>query len=111
MPAILIFLLFATQITSSGNDKHLAPAEARKDSYEISSKAIEVVKPLDGRSLASDPEFVRRLREVLENPNFDDADKADAFFLMRMKFDWAFLGAVMIPPGYSYDQFSGFMSR
>jgi hypothetical protein len=107
MPAILFFLLFATQVTSSGNDKHLAPEEARKSSFEISPKAIEAIQPLDGRSLASDPEFVRRLREVLENPNFDDADKADAFFLMRMKFDWVFLGAVMIPPGYSYDRIFG----
>jgi hypothetical protein len=31
----------------------------------------------------------------------------DAFFLMRKKFDWAFLGTVMIPPGYSYDRIIG----
>jgi hypothetical protein len=81
-----------------------APPEARKASYLISSKAHAAIDPLDARTLAEDEAFVKTLRGVLKNPGFTDADKADAFFLMRKKFDWAFIGAASIPPGFTYDR-------
>jgi hypothetical protein len=103
----LLLMVLASQVANAGNDKHLAPPEARKTTYVISSKASEDIGPLDARKLADDKEFTRTLTEVLNNPNFSDADKADAFFLMRRKFDWAFIGSVSIPPGYTYDRVFG----
>jgi hypothetical protein len=84
-----------------------APAEARNPTYLISDKARAAIGPLDGRTLANDEEFVKTLKGVLTNPGLADADKADAFFLMRMKFDWAFIGAASIPPGFTYDRVFG----
>ena len=81
-----------------------APADAKRATYQISDKAHAVIDPLDARTLAGDEAFIRTLREVLKNPELTDADKADAFFLMRMKFDWGFIGATSVPPGFTYDR-------
>lgn len=107
MTLVVLLIVLASQVSSVKNDGNLAPPEARKTTYSISSKASAMIDPLDGRTLADDKGFVRTLTEVLKNPDFADIDKADAFFLMRKKFDWAFIGAASIPPGYTYDRVFG----
>jgi hypothetical protein len=105
-PSLLIVL--ASLLQSVSNDKdHSAPPEAMKATYVISDKAQALIGPLDARTLADDEAFIKMLMGVLKNPDFTDADKADAFFLMRMKFDWAFIGAASIPPGFTYDRVFG----
>ena len=100
--SLLIVLACLSQI---GNQKdHSAPPEARKATYLMSSKAHAMIDPLDARTLADDEAFIKTLTGVLKNADFTDADKADAFFLMRKKFDWAFIGAASIPPGFTYDR-------
>src|SRR5688572_20628130 len=106
-PCSVLFLL-ALMFQGVGNEKgHSAPPEARKPTYLISSKAHALIDPLDARTLADDAAFLRTLGGVLKNADLTDADKADAFFLMRKKFDWAFIGAASIPPGYTYDRVFG----
>src|SRR5688572_18906060 len=98
-----LLIVFASLLAGINNAQaELAPPEARKPTYVISDKAHAMIDPLDARTLADDAAFVKTLRGVLKNPDFTDADKADAFFLMRMKFDWAFIGAASIPPRFSY---------
>src|SRR5687768_4813230 len=100
--SLLIVLAFLFQI--SNDTDHSAPPEARKATYLISAKAHALIDPLDARTLANDDAFIKTLTGVLNNAEFTDADKADAFFLMRKKFDWAFIGAASIPPRYTYDR-------
>jgi hypothetical protein len=104
--SLLIVLLALFQSISNDKD-HSAPPEARKASYTISDKAHAVIDPLDSRTLAGDAAFIQTVKGVLKNPDFTDADKADAFFLMRMKFDWAFIGSASIPPRFTYDRVFG----
>ena len=106
-PSALLIVLASLLQNAGSNKEHSAPPEARKASFAISSKAHSVIDPMDARTLAGDDAFIRTLKDVLKNPQFTDADKADAFFLMRMKFDWAFIGAASIPPGFSYDRVFG----
>ena len=94
-------------LSITNNKDHSAPPDARKPTYLISAKAQAAIGPLDARTLADDEAFIKTLTGVLKNPDFSDADKADAFFLMRMKFDWAFIGAASIPPGLTYDRVFG----
>jgi hypothetical protein len=108
MTASSLLIVLASLVPSISNDKdHSAPPEARKTTYLISNKAHAVIDPLDARTLAGDEAFIETLTGVLKNADFTDADKADAFFLMRMKFDWAFIGAASIPPGFTYDRVFG----
>src|SRR5688500_14304462 len=87
--SLLIVLAFLFQSVDKAKD-HSAPPEARKATYLISAKAHALIDPLDARTLANDDAFIKTLTGVLNNAEFTDADKADAFFLMRKKFDWAF---------------------
>ena len=107
MTASSFLILLATLSQGVANENHSAPADARKPTYLVSPKAHAMIDPLDARTLADDGPFVRTLRDVLNNGDFTDADKADAFFLMRMKFDWAFIGAAAVPPGFTYDRVFG----
>src|SRR5687767_6203392 len=108
MTASALLIVFASLLQSISNDKdHSAPPDAKKATYLISAKAHALIDPLDARTLADDEAFTKKLAGVLKNPDFTDADKADAFFLMRMKFDWAFIGAASIPPGFTYDRVFG----
>jgi len=105
-PLILLASLLPVLISARAYSAQ-APPEARKPTFLISDKARAVINPLDGRMLANDEAFTKMLKSVLKDPDFTDADKADAFFLMRMKFDWAFIGAASIPPRFSYDRVFG----
>src|SRR5688572_27414646 len=105
MCAFPLLIVLASLLQSVSNETGgAAPADARRPSYLISEKAHAMIDPLDARTLADDAAFIQALKAVLNNPDFTDADKADAFFLMRMKFDWAFVGAASIPPGFTYDR-------
>jgi hypothetical protein len=107
MTACSLLVALASLFQISIDKDHSAPPEARKATYLISDKAHAVIDPLDARTLAGDEAFIQTLKSVLKNPEFTEADRADAFFLMRMKFDWAFIGAVSIPPRFTYDRVFG----
>ena len=108
MTASSLLVLLTALLQGVDNDTpNSAPADARKPTYLISAKAHVMIDPLDARTLADDGPFIETLAGVLNNGDLTDADKADAFFLMRMKFDWAFIGAASIPPGFTYDRVFG----
>jgi hypothetical protein len=106
MNASLFTVLFSALLQYIAiNNFDLAPADAKNPTFVVSSRAHAMIDPLDARTLANDGPFIKTLREVVSNGDFNDADKADAFYLMRMKFDWAFIGTTSIPPGYTYHRF------
>lgn len=79
-----------------------APDSLPRHAYAIDPEVVEWAQPLDVRQLMRDEVFLDALRSVLANPDYAEADKADAFYLLLKKIRWNFSGAIQIPPDMDY---------
>lgn len=100
--SLAVFLFASPEIRTRAEP---APASLPRHAFALDPKVDEWAQPLEVRKLMQDEVFLEVLRSVLARPDFTEANKADAFYLLLKKIRWNFSGAVQIPPNIDYPAF------